>query len=396
MKKLGLVAVGAMALAWASGASAAIVVDQNTLIAPPTGDGYYSGSSISNRYVGSGTSRFFNYQSQTQSLTVGQTGTLQSLGLQIYGTSTASKVNVSITRGYLFNPDASGVDDFADPLVTLTDISLRPYGDGQQNPLFFLDLSSFGINVAAGEVLSLGVTATAGSNAAWVFGTMRDILDQNGDFVDSETLSEAHNDGGYNVIETDRFYADGDSRNVRQTQVSGLDRAFITLVDVATSSSNALASSQTTADGGEVFNFAAKAGERVYIDPVYATGFDYVLGAGGPNIADVLFPALSSDADGYEIYDLAGNLLGTVGSGIFTFTDGGVRGFKVRGIDGLEQGAAFVTGLSFTGAGNVSITQTPVLSSGVPEPGTWMMMIAGFGAAGTAMRRRRTPRAAIA
>jgi PEP-CTERM motif-containing protein len=67
---------------------------------------------------------------------------------------------------------------------------------------------------------------------------------------------------------------------------------------------------------------------------------------------------------------------------IFNFGSGG--SFSL-----LLQDAAFGT----PGTARVSGTFT-YLSSSVPEPGTWAMMLLGFGAVGFAMRRRRTPKLA--
>ena len=67
---------------------------------------------------------------------------------------------------------------------------------------------------------------------------------------------------------------------------------------------------------------------------------------------------------------------------IFNFGSGG--SFSV-----LLQDATFGT----PGSARVSGTFT-YLSASVPEPGTWAMMLLGFGAVGFALRRRRTPRLA--
>jgi hypothetical protein len=40
------------------------------------------------------------------------------------------------------------------------------------------------------------------------------------------------------------------------------------------------------------------------------------------------------------------------------------------------------------GSGSASLTASPPITSGVPEPAAWTMMIAGFGAIGATMRRR--------
>lgn len=51
------------------------------------------------------------------------------------------------------------------------------------------------------------------------------------------------------------------------------------------------------------------------------------------------------------------------------------------------------TGGQFIGLDNVSIA--PVAGGGVPEPASWAMMLAGFGAMGLAMRRRRKVAATV-
>jgi hypothetical protein len=43
------------------------------------------------------------------------------------------------------------------------------------------------------------------------------------------------------------------------------------------------------------------------------------------------------------------------------------------------------TGINFEKQNSVTL-----LSSAVPEPGTWAMMLVGFGAIGASMRRRRS------
>lgn len=48
---------------------------------------------------------------------------------------------------------------------------------------------------------------------------------------------------------------------------------------------------------------------------------------------------------------------------------------------------------SITGPGGSEVSNLPALvepTATVPEPGTWAMLIAGFGFVGAALRRRRT------
>lgn len=142
----------------------------------------------------------------------------------------------------------------------------------------------------------------------------------------------------------------------------------------------------------------------VFIDPIIAVGYDYVVNS-GPNIASVILPILALDDGLYNIflwdgdgYDIDG---GTANAGIaYDFGLGGVDRFRVTGIDiaamlDPTNPVAFVTGLTFVGAGEVDISQTPItedvqFSSDVPEPVT--LSLFGAGLAGIGYLRRRTQR----
>lgn len=151
-------------------------------------------------------------------------------------------------------------------------------------------------------------------------------------------------------------------------------------------------------DAGYQFDFDVELDEQVFIDPVVAVGYEYQVQS-GPNIRSVLLPTLAGDADGYGIYSLDNILLGMVApGGSFDFGAGGVRGFRVLGIDagaGLDPDnpLAFVTGLTFEGAGRVRMTQDPITFDtdpvGVPEPSALALMLLGGVAAARARRSRR-------
>ena len=137
-------------------------------------------------------------------------------------------------------------------------------------------------------------------------------------------------------------------------------------------------------NGTFIFDIKPQPAVRVFIDPAYATGYDYAITNGNNAITSALFPVLAGDSDGYQVYALgdttAGGLLGTVlGGEVFTFAGQGVTGFSLRGIDAAAavdpaNPTGFVTGLTFANGNAVSIAQSPVA---VPEPGVWLMMALG-------------------
>lgn len=156
-------------------------------------------------------------------------------------------------------------------------------------------------------------------------------------------------------------------------------------------------------DAGFVFNFnVGDITQRVFVDPFIAVGYDFTVE--GANFTSALFPTLG-DPDGFDLYGWGGSgyteYLGTVADGgLFDFGAVGVSRFGLRGISvGLEldpnDTTAFVTGLTFSQPGDVTVTQTPFTvfvpdgNGAVPEPAAWAMLIVGFGLVGGVARRRR-------
>lgn len=136
----------------------------------------------------------------------------------------------------------------------------------------------------------------------------------------------------------------------------------------------------------------------IFIDPIIAVGYDYVVNS-GPNVASVILPDLGDGA--YEIYGWDGTdfsiFLGNALANIaFDFAVGGVDMFRVLGIETGEMldptdPTAFVTGLTFVASGVVDMSQTPVtldVPASVPEPGS--IALFGMGLIGLNLARRRS------
>jgi len=116
-------------------------------------------------------------------------------------------------------------------------------------------------------------------------------------------------------------------------------------------------------------------GETVFIDPYLAVGYDYAIGPGNPKFASVLLPAVQSSPFTLKYQGPSGEVSVSLPAGQkYTFPiSGGVDSFKVRDISFsayLDPGnvTAFITGLTFTGAGNFTGTMTPVIDLSPPAP----------------------------
>lgn len=132
--------------------------------------------------------------------------------------------------------------------------------------------------------------------------------------------------------------------------------------------------------------------ERIFIDPVVAIGYDYIVNS-GPNFQSVLLPTGIGD-NLYDLYLFNSGLNTFIDSGIdiaggivHDFGPGGVNRFSIRGIEtaaGLNPNNpnAFVTGLTFSAPGQVNMAMNPVrFDTGgqpVPEPSTLTLLVAGI------------------
>lgn len=152
----------------------------------------------------------------------------------------------------------------------------------------------------------------------------------------------------------------------------------------------------TTATGNVFsFTFNVFGTERWYIDPVIAVGYDYaVTGAASPSFQSVLLPTVAGSH--YQLWNMSSGSavsLGALDAGtIINFGAGGASAFRVTGIAESamldpSNTQAFVTGLTFTSAGTVNMTQTAITAS-VPEPSSYALMLLGVAGLGLVKRRR--------
>ena len=129
-----------------------------------------------------------------------------------------------------------------------------------------------------------------------------------------------------------------------------------------------------------------------------AIGYDFQIGAGDPNFRSVVLPDHIGDGL-YDIWghDASGQLTELAhdwhGGSVFDFGAAGVDFFRILGIEtsaALDPGnaTAFVTGVTFTGSGNFTGTQTPITTSvDVAEPSP--LALAGLALFALSLARRR-------
>jgi hypothetical protein len=140
------------------------------------------------------------------------------------------------------------------------------------------------------------------------------------------------------------------------------------------------------------FSFNVVLNQRVFVDPLVAVGYDFAVNT-GPSFQSVVLPNVGDGEFELLVWDGSAYVpSATLHAGVeYTFGTGGVRRFRISGIEtssNLDPAntSAFVTGLTFSGAGTVDMTQTAVTVS-VPEPTAAAMLLLGLGAIGLARRR---------
>jgi hypothetical protein len=133
-------------------------------------------------------------------------------------------------------------------------------------------------------------------------------------------------------------------------------------------------------------------GDAVYIGLDGGQGYGYLQGLMAYSQMGFFFnyaPGFG-DAPTIAALDAMGGVLETYDLSVDApiSTPGGFNAFQFRGI---SRASADIYGFRFGGSYLLATgTATGVVTGGVPEPATWAMMILGFGAAGSMIRRRRT------
>lgn len=152
-------------------------------------------------------------------------------------------------------------------------------------------------------------------------------------------------------------------------------------------------------NGSYKFNMTVVPGVLYYIDPEVAVGYDYAIGAGDPNFKTVVLPTNIGDGI-YDIWGTDANGIAVLladdiaGGAMFDFGVDGVGFFRVTGIETSAaidpaNTTAFITGLTFTGAGKFTGTQTPIVVNvpgQIPEAPTLPLVALALG--GLLWRRR--------
>jgi hypothetical protein len=154
-------------------------------------------------------------------------------------------------------------------------------------------------------------------------------------------------------------------------------------------------------EGGYQFNVQIEPDTVYYLDPPVAVGYVFQTGVGDPNFRSVTLPLGIGD-NLYDIYAFDGDgnphLVAEdwAGGALFDFGAAGVSNFQILGIEtsvGIdpENTTAFIAGFTFTGPGQFTGSQTPIIEN-VPEPHAMTLLLSGLGVLWMLRGRHAGPR----
>ncbi|MCC6202013.1 MAG: hypothetical protein IT494_03295 [Gammaproteobacteria bacterium] len=142
-------------------------------------------------------------------------------------------------------------------------------------------------------------------------------------------------------------------------------------------------------DADDVYHFDLEitAPDQVlFFDPEVAIGYDFAIGAGNPNFASVLLPAVGDDIfelwlfDEFDVaYDSGETLTAGVQFDFLALDAAGLEKFRILGIETSamldpSDTTAFQAGLTFTNIGSFTGTMTPITTNVVPLPPALLLL----------------------
>lgn len=268
--------------------------------------------------------------------------------------------------------------------------TIRTYTtDGLQTPLQFTTTQPT-FYFGSVSQLPFGPTNVVGPNL--MFGLAQFGAQTSNDVFDIRVTNSSATQFGLLPANT-RFAFAGDL----DSTVPGVSTVSLALASVNDASTPAAPLMPISTENG--FNFVFNTtGSMVYVDPVVATGYDYIAD-GGQTFASVVLPSVGTQEFSLFLWDGTKWVFNsTLEAGSeHMFGGSGVDRFRIAGISissGLDPNnpSAFVTGLTFHNNGISSMHMIPLLSP-VPLPSTLLLFGVGVIAVSyiVFMNKRKTP-----